>query len=130
LIEAMVFLFLSSDVVANDTLVATHCRYEVPSSPETLAADVPLVPKAPRDLDRALALYEPNDLRDRKLGRDRDQHVHVVRHQMPFFYRALSLPSQIPKHFAKVLPNPPVNHFPSALGYENYVVFAAPDRVA
>src|SRR5690349_3118534 len=47
-------------------------------------------------------LDEPHHLRDCILRWDRQQHVHVVGHQMPFLYLTLLLRCQSPEYLTKV----------------------------
>ena len=56
----------------------------------------------PRHVDRAFALDQSDRRRYRVLRRDRHQHVHMIRQQMPFLNRALLPPGQLMKHFAQV----------------------------
>ena len=51
------------------------------------------------------ALNEPHHLRHRILRRHRDEHVHVIDHQMPFRDLAFLLPSQFPEDPSKLPPN-------------------------
>ncbi len=54
--------------------------------------------------DGALTFDEANDLGDRILGRNGDQHVNMVYHEMPFQYFALLLSGKGPKHLPQMLP--------------------------
>ena len=85
LIESLVLLLLVADVRADDRLVSPYGRDEVPACPEVLPDEVafPLAER-PRDMHRALALDVTDHVRDRELRRNREQHVHVVDHQVPF----------------------------------------------
>ena len=82
--------------------------------------------KVPGDRYRALALHESDHLGYRILGRDRDQHVDVVRHQVSFHDLALMLSRQIVEDCPEVFAQVPINHLPAELGDEDYVVFALP----
>ena len=62
----------------------------------------------PCDVDRVLFFHVPDHLRYRILRWDRDHHVHVIRHQVPFLDRALALPGQFSKYSREVLPELPV----------------------
>jgi len=88
------------------------------------------IPIHPRHVDRTLGFDETDHLTDRVLGRNRDQHVHMVRHQMPFFNLALLLLGQTPEYLAQVRPETPVQRLAAALGYENDMLLALPLRVA
>src|SRR5712691_21876 len=80
-------------------------------------------------MNRALSLDEPDHLRHRVLRRYRDEHVHVIGHQMPLLYPAFPLLGQPSENLPKVLPQLPIQRAPSALRYEHHVVFAHPRRV-
>jgi len=76
------------------------------------------------------ALDEPDHLRDRIFRWDQDQHVHVIRHQVPFQDFRLLLHRQTVKDFAQVPAEFGVQRLPPALRYEDDVIFAVPGRVA
>jgi len=52
--------------------------------------------------------HEPYHLRHRILRRNRQHHVHVIRHQMPLLDPTLLLLGQSPEHLPEVLPQLPV----------------------
>src|SRR5262245_16478648 len=54
-----------------------------------------------------LTLDEADHLRHRVFRRDQDQHVHVIRLQMPLLYPAFLLRGQLVEHFPKVLSDMP-----------------------
>ena len=58
----------------------------------------------PCQIDRALPFDVPHDLRYRMLRRYGDHHANVIGHQMPFFYPALRLTSQLSKYLTKMSP--------------------------
>ena len=82
-----------------------------------------------RQVDCALAFDIPHDLTDRVLGRDRQHHVNMVGHQMPFLNPALSLFRKIAEHPAQMSAQLAVQNLPTKLRNENDVVFALPFRV-
>ncbi len=53
-------------------------------------------------MDRTLPFGVPAHLRHRILGRDRNQHMNMVKHQVSFFDLALSLSSQLAENFAEM----------------------------
>ena len=55
------------------------------------------------NVNRALALDKSDDLGDRILRRNRDQHVHMVDHQVTLLDLGLSLLGQVVKNFAQML---------------------------
>ena len=58
----------------------------------------------PSHVDRALALDVPDDLRHRMFRRDRQQHVHVIGHQVPFFDLRLLLERKPAENLAQMTP--------------------------
>ena len=83
-----------------------------------------LVEERPGNVNRALPLDVPDDLRDRVLRWDRDLHVHVVRHQVALDDLALLLLRQGPEditHPAQF----PIQRLLPVLRDEHHVVFAA-----
>jgi len=84
----------------------------------------------PRQMSRTPALDVANHPGHGMFRRDRDQHVYMIRHQVPFFDPAVPLPRQPVKDLSKVLPQLPIQHFASALCNENNVILAVPRGVA
>src|SRR6478672_472866 len=84
----------------------------------------------PCQMNRTLAFDVSDHLRDRILRRDRNHHVHVIRHQVPFFDSTLLLFSELSKHLTKMFPQLLIQRLPPTLGNENDVVFALPSGVA
>src|SRR5574338_469211 len=131
LIQPLVLLLLVLDVLADHGFIAADRRYEVPAGPEVLPREVALaLPIHPRQMDRALALDEADHLRNRVLRRDRDHHVHVVGHQVPFHDLALLLRCKLAKYLPEVLAQLPVQGPTAALRDKDHVIFAVPCRVA
>ena len=93
--------FLLPDVFRYHRLVQPDGRDVVPLRPEFPVAEPVLQVAVPlEDHERALALEVPHEARHAHLGRYADQHVHVVRHEVPFddldsFVRA-ELPQYLP----------------------------------
>ena len=54
----------------------------------------------------------------------------MIHHQMPLLDPAFLLRCEIAKNLSEILPQIRVERFPPALGYEDYVVFAVPSRMA
>ncbi len=100
LVEPTVFLFLAPDVLADGFLIRTDrtdCRDIVPSCPEMLPREIlPAASVSYGDVDVTLALDEPNHLYHLVFGRDLNQHVYMVWHQMPFQYLTFLLHGQVP----------------------------------
>ena len=68
----------------------------------------------------------PDDLRNRVLGWDGNQHVHMVQHQMALFDPAFFLLGQFPEEASQLPSQCPIERFPSALGDEYDVIFTLP----
>jgi len=131
LVQPLVLLLLFPDVFADYRLIATDRRDEVPARPEVLPHEVALaLPIHPCQMNRALALDEADHLRHRVLRRDRDHHVHVIGHQVPFHDFALLLRGQLAKHLPKVPTQLCVQRPAPTLRDENHVILAVPCRVA
>src|SRR5262245_50243375 len=81
-------------------------------------------------MDGALALDEPDYLRHGILRRYRDQHMHMVRHEVPFFHLTLLLRCQSPEHISKMTTKLLIQRPPAAFWDEHDAVFALPPRVA
>jgi hypothetical protein len=80
-------------------------------------------------VDRALPLDEPDHLQHRILRRYRNQHVHVVRQQMPFLDPAFLLPGQLPDDLPQLPSQLPIQRLPTAYRDEHDVVLAVPNGV-
>lgn len=80
-------------------------------------------------MDRAFPLDETHHLRNRIFRRNRDQYVNMIRHQMPLQDLALLLARQPVKHFTKMFPELPIQHFPPIFRYEYNVILALPTGV-
>jgi hypothetical protein len=81
-------------------------------------------------MNGAFALDVADYLRHCVLRWNRNHHVHVIRHQVPFLNPALSLRGKTPEYFSQMLPQFHIQRSSSAFGYENDVVFAVPLRMA
>src|SRR6516165_12313061 len=79
LLQAPVLLFLFPDIFPYHLLVSPYCGDEVPSRPEVLSYEVPLLLSVhASQVYRALSLDKPDHLRHCVFRWDRDQHVHVI----------------------------------------------------
>ena len=79
-----------------------------------------------REVDCALAFDVPDHLTDRIFRRYRQQHVNVVRHQMPFFDAAFPLFGQLPEYRTEMSLQVPIQRPPAVFWNENDVIFAVP----
>ena len=125
LIQPLILLLLVAYVDADGLLVSAHGVYEVPARPEVLTHEVALsLPVNPGQMDRAFALDEPDHLRYRVLRRNRDHHVHMIRHQVPFFDLRLHLSRELVEHLAEIPAKLQIQRLPSTFRDEYDVVFA------
>src|SRR5580692_1826105 len=130
LVDALVLDLLFADVLSDHLFVSPHRRDEVASRPEVLPHEVPLpLHERPRDVDGALPLDEPDDLRDRILRWNRQQHVHVIRHQVSFLDGAFLLLRKRSKNSAEVASEFEIQRLSAVLRDEHDVVLAFPFRV-
>lgn len=130
LLEPLILFFLIADVGADGVLVPADRVHEEPAGPEVLTHEVALALSIDSTrVDRALALDEPHDLRHRVFRRDRQQHVHMVGHQMPFLDLRFLLERELPEHFPKMPTQFLILRFPSALRNEDHMIFSGPGRV-
>ena len=81
------------------------------------------------DHERALSLQVSHHARHAVLGRHRQQHVHVVRHEVPLYDLDSLVLAELPRYFADVRPDLVVDRFAPILRREHDVVFAHPLRV-
>ena len=81
-------------------------------------------------MDRALPLDVPHHLRHRVLGRNREQHMHVIGQQVPLFNPTLLLLGQLPEHLPKMPPQFVVERFATILRNKHHMIFAFPLRMA
>ena len=110
--ESLILLLLVADAGPDRLPLSPHRVDEVPSDPEVLPDEVALsFPVNTGEVDRALALDAPDDLRDRMPRRDRDHHMHMVGHKVPLLDPALLLLRKLPEDLAKVAPQLAVQHF-------------------
>jgi hypothetical protein len=86
--------------------------------------------EAPCNVDGTFALDETNHLRHAILGRDADQHVHMVHHKVAFYYLTLPLHGELSEHLAQMFPELLIESLPSVLGNPYYMVLAVPYCVA
>jgi hypothetical protein len=131
LILASIFAFLLLDVLTDSFFVSTNRGCKVASGSKAVTREVLLSSKKrPCNVDGALAFDVTHHLSNRVLGRNRDEHVNMVRHEVAFQYVALPLPGQLPEDLAKILPKLFVEHFPPAFRNPYHMVLAVPYGVA
>jgi hypothetical protein len=127
LVHFTILQLLVLDVGSDGFLVSSHCRDEIAPSPELVPREIARLALAVlHDPDRILALHEGDHLRHGIFRRDRNEHVNMVGHQMPFLDLALAAPRQFVEHVAKALLDDPENRLLSVFRDENHMIFALP----
>jgi hypothetical protein len=131
LITALILLLWVADIFTDHRLVATDRRDEVPSRPTMLPYKIAF-PLAihPRYMNGTLAFEVTDHGRHRLLRRNRDQDVHMISHQVPFFNPAFLLPSQLAEHLTQVRSQFPVQGLATALWDKHDGMFTLPLGVA
>ena len=121
------FSFLVFNVGADLLGLEPDGRHCVPACPEMFSGEVPfLAGELSGDRYCRLALQESDDRRHRIFWWDRDEHVDVVGHHVPFEDRAFFLFRQFVKEGADGLPDVSIQGFPPTFGHEHDVIFAVP----
>src|SRR5262245_30262724 len=127
LLYSFVHGFLVLNVLPNHRLVAAHRRDKVPPGPELLPHKVAHLPaKGARNVNRTLPSEIPHHLRHRILRGNREQHVDVIRAQMPLLHLALLLAGQLPEHLAQGGAQLAVQRLAPPFGDKDHVIFAFP----
>src|SRR5258708_5879252 len=91
-----------------------------------LTSEVSFFTSQAGDGNRTLPFQKPDHRRDRMLGGNRDAHVHMVWHQVPFDNLALLLPGQRVEDRTQLPTRLAEDRFSPAFGYEHNVVLAVP----
>jgi len=130
LVQRDVVGLLLPDVLGDRRLVQADGGHVVALRPELPVAELVLEVGVPVEYhQRALPLQAAHDARDAVLRRDRQQHVHVVGHQVPLDYLDPLVLAQLPEDLPYVAPDLVVDHFAPILRREHDVVLAHPLRV-
>ena len=79
---------------------------------------------------RTLSLQITDHLRDRIFRRNRDHHMHVIGHQMPFLDLTFLLSRQPPEHLDKLLADDPEKVLPAIFRNEYNVILTLPPGMA
>jgi hypothetical protein len=130
LVEFLVVLFLTANVLADRTLIDPHGGQEIPPRPEVVTFEVPIpTHESAGRPNRTLAFDVSDHVRNSMLWWNSDHHMHVVRAQMTFQDLTLPLFGQFVKHLPEVATNLSVEHFSTALRDEHNVLLALPSRM-
>lgn len=96
-------MLVVADVLPDYRLIPTDGGNAVAPRPKAQAHKVAAAfTLHPGKMNGALTLDETNHLRYGIFGRNRDQHVHVVDHQMSFQHHAFLLGGSLPEHLAQI----------------------------
>src|SRR6266478_404876 len=82
--------------------------------------------KGPSKVDRRFPLDKAHHLRHRVLRRNGEEHVHVIRHQVPLFNPTFLLRSQRPEDLPEMPPQLMVERFPTILRDKHHMILAVP----
>ena len=115
------------DIGPDGFLVPPNRRDEIAPSPEFVSRKIArFALDVLRNPDRTLAFHEPDHLRHGVFRRNRNQHVDVIGHQMPFFDPALAPPRQFVEHVAKALLDHAEYRLLAIFRDENHMILALP----
>ena len=129
MVRSLVRLFLVSDVSSNDLFIVADGRYKIASRPKVIAAVFALLRVFVSDVKRCPSLQKPDDVRDRVFRWDRDQHMHVVRHQVSFLDPAPLLQAQPYEQIAQLEAKITVKPLRPVFAGKNHVILAVPSRM-
>ncbi len=131
MVQSSIFGFLLLDVLPDGLLVPSNRGDEVASGPEALTGKV-LLPakKGPRNVDGALSFHVADHLSNSILGRDGDEHMYVIHHEMALHHIALLLFGQLSEHLPQLLAELLVERLLSAFWNPYRMVLALPYGVA
>lgn len=121
LVQALVLALLVSHVGATRCLVSSDGGDDVSSCQEALPDEASFaLPVHAGEMTGALALYEAYYLGDSELRRGRNHHMHLIRHQAPFFDLALFLLGELTENFPEMRAQWFVERSPSAFRYNSH----------
>src|SRR5712691_628716 len=118
---------LTTIVLADHRLISADGGDRVPPSPKMVPGIVLAAShEGPGHVDRRFPLDKANDLRHRVLRRDGEEHMHVIRHQMPLFDATLLLLRQRAEDLPKMPPSLMGERFPTILRDKDHMILAVP----
>src|SRR6266705_2375116 len=82
--------------------------------------------EGPGNVDRRFPLDKAHNLRHRVLRRDREEHMHVIRHPMPLLDATLLLLRQRAEDLPKMPPQLMGERFPTILWDKGHMILAVP----
>lgn len=115
------------DIFSNPFFVPTDRAHTISARPKTPSEQCPFrLQHLPVNSYRALSLQKPNRMGDTVLRRNTQQHVHVIRHHLPFQQFDPPLPTKLPDDLSNLLPDSPVQNFPSVFRDDHHMILAFP----
>ena len=119
-------VFLFADVLADLLQFEPNGGHRITAGPEVLASEVSFLTPQASNRDGTLPLQETDHRSNRVLRGNRDAHVYVVRHQMPFDNLAFFLPCQRMENWSQLPTCLPEKRLASSLGHKHDVILAVP----
>src|SRR6267378_1819311 len=127
LIQTAICRLVRADILADHRRISAHGGDRVPPSPAMVPGRVLAAPhKGPSNVDRRFPLEKAHHLRHRVLRRNGEEHVHVIRHQVPLFNPTFLLRSQRPEDLPEMPPQLMVECFPTILRDKHHMILAVP----
>lgn len=127
--EVLVILPLVLNVLPNDLLIHTDCGDEIPSAPEALLGECSFSGKCVMRTNGTLALEKPHDVSPGVLGRDAEDHVHMIGAGIALEDLNVLLFGKLADNFANLNSDWTKQDFFSVLWYDDHVVLTVPDHV-
>lgn len=125
-----IFLVLISDVCPDHLFVESNRGYKITSRPEILSDEIPGFPgESSRYRYCTLPFDIPDYIRYRVLRRNANADMHVIRHQVPFYYLTFFLFRQLPQYLAEMFADRSKYHLLPPLRDKDNVIFAIPLRM-
>ena len=109
---------LLADVLADLLQFESDRGNGIASGPEMFTREIPLLAAQSGNRNRTLPFQKPDHRSHRVLGGNRDAHMYMVWHQMPFENLAFLLPRQRVEDRTQLPARLSENRFPTPLGHE------------
>ena len=91
-----------------------------------LTREISVLAAQPSHRDRALPFEKPDHRGHRVFGRNRDAHVYMIRHEMPFYNLAFLLPCSGVEDRSQLTPRLPKNGLSALAWAEHHMLLAVP----
>jgi len=130
LVLTFILLFLIPYVGSDHFFIQPYRSDKVASGPEDFSGEVPCPTSEPAGYRyRAFALDVAHYVGHRILRRYAQTHVHVIRHQVPFYYFRFFVLRQFPEYLSQVPSQTSKDRFLPSLRDKYHMVFAIPPRM-